>query len=47
MLSYTEENYLKALFHLTTETADKSKAGTNELAIHLNVKPASSLAAGL
>src|SRR3954451_10327889 len=41
MLSYTEENYLKALFHLTTENIDKSKAGTNELAAHLNVKPAS------
>ena len=41
MLSHTEENYLKALFHLTTESIDKSKAGTNELAAHLNVKPAS------
>lgn len=41
MLSHTEENYLKALFHLTTENLDKSKAGTNELAAHLNVKPAS------
>jgi DtxR family Mn-dependent transcriptional regulator len=41
MLSHTEENYLKALFHLTSETADKNKAGTNELAVHLNVKPAS------
>ena len=36
-LSQTEENYLKALFHLTSE---KSEAGTNELAAHLNVKPA-------
>jgi DtxR family Mn-dependent transcriptional regulator len=41
MLSYTEENYLKALFHLTTDSIEKSKAGTNELAAHLNVKPAS------
>ena len=41
MLSHTEENYLKSLFHLTTESIDKSKAGTNELAAHLNVKPAS------
>jgi DtxR family Mn-dependent transcriptional regulator len=41
MLSHTEENYLKALFHLTTESNEKSKAGTNELAAHLNVKPAS------
>jgi DtxR family Mn-dependent transcriptional regulator len=41
MLSHTEENYLKALFHLTGESMDKSKAGTNELAAHLNVKPAS------
>jgi DtxR family Mn-dependent transcriptional regulator len=41
MLSYTEENYLKALFHLTTESIEKCKAGTNELAVHLNVKPAS------
>ncbi len=40
MLSQTEENYLKALFHLTSETADKSEAGTNELAATLNVKPA-------
>ncbi|TKK71826.1 metal-dependent transcriptional regulator [Ilyomonas limi] len=41
MLSHTEENYLKALFHLTTENIGKNKAGTNELAAHLNVKPAS------
>ncbi|MGN6541901.1 MAG: metal-dependent transcriptional regulator [Ginsengibacter sp.] len=37
ILSQTEENYLKTLFHLTSE---KSEAGTNELAAHLNVKPA-------
>ncbi|MBX3164069.1 MAG: metal-dependent transcriptional regulator [Bacteroidetes bacterium] len=40
MLSQTEENYLKALFYLTSENADKSEAGTNELAATLNVKPA-------
>ncbi|MGN6531818.1 MAG: metal-dependent transcriptional regulator [Ginsengibacter sp.] len=40
MLSNTEENYLKALFHLTSERADKSEAGTNQLAATLNVKPA-------
>lgn len=40
MLSQTEENYLKALFHLTAETADKNEVGTNGLAAALNVKPA-------
>ena len=40
MLSHTEENYLKALLHLTSEDAGKAEAGTNELATHLNVKPA-------
>jgi DtxR family Mn-dependent transcriptional regulator len=41
MLSHTEENYLKALFHLTSEeVSGKSEAGTNELALTLNVKPA-------
>ena len=40
MLSQTEENYLKALFHLTAERAEKTEAGTNELAAALNVKPA-------
>lgn len=40
MLSQTEENYLKALFHLTSESIDKSEAGTNELATMVNVKPA-------
>lgn len=41
MLSLTEENYLKALFHLTEpgEEADTG-AGTNELASQLDVKPA-------
>lgn len=41
MISQTEENYLKALFHLTNETAEKEEAGTNELAAYLEVKPAS------
>ena len=40
MLSYTEENYLKALLQLTVERSDKPEAGTNELAAHLQVKPA-------
>ncbi len=40
MLSFTEENYLKALLHLTLETGNKEDLGTNELAGHLNVKPA-------
>lgn len=41
MLSGTEENYLKALFHLTNEIALKDEAGTNELAALLEVTPAS------
>ena len=40
MLSITEENYLKALFRLTCENGDQTETGTNELAAHLNVKPA-------
>ena len=40
MLSFTEENYLKALLHLTMEFEDKVEAGTNELAFYLGVKPA-------
>ncbi|MCO5259901.1 MAG: metal-dependent transcriptional regulator [Crocinitomicaceae bacterium] len=40
MVSQTEENYLKALFHLTNETIGKIDAGTNELAAFLSVKPA-------
>ena len=39
MLSHTEENYLKALFHITEEDLKKG-AGTNELAAMLDVKPA-------
>jgi DtxR family transcriptional regulator, Mn-dependent transcriptional regulator len=41
MLSFTEENYLKALFQLTIESSPKKEAGTNEIAAHLGVKPAS------
>lgn len=41
MLSLTEENYLKGLFHLTYGQNIKKQAGTNELAAHLGVKPAS------
>jgi DtxR family Mn-dependent transcriptional regulator len=41
MLSFTEENYLKILFQITTESATKLEAGTNEIAEHLGVKPAS------
>jgi len=39
MLSYTEENYLKALLKLTFENGTE-EAGTNELAALLVVKPA-------
>lgn len=40
MLSTTEENYLKGLLQLTLEQSPKTEAGTNELAAHLGVKPA-------
>ena len=40
MLSFTEENYLKALLQITIENPEKGEAGTNELAAHLCVKPA-------
>lgn len=40
MLSYTEENYLKALLQLTHEEVGKEEAGTNELAAYLGIKPA-------
>ncbi|MFY7899108.1 MAG: metal-dependent transcriptional regulator [Chitinophagaceae bacterium] len=40
MLSYTEENYLKALLRLTVENGEQTDAGTNELAALLQVKPA-------
>jgi len=41
MISLTEENYLKALFHLSAGQGGKREAGTSELAEHLSVKPAS------
>jgi DtxR family Mn-dependent transcriptional regulator len=40
MVSQAEENYLKALFKLTSEIAGKEEAGTNELADILEVTPA-------
>lgn len=40
MLSYTEENYLKALLKLSFQNEDKPEAGTNEMAAYLGVKPA-------
>jgi DtxR family Mn-dependent transcriptional regulator len=40
MLTYTEENYLKALLRLSTMEPEKEGAGTNELAANLGVKPA-------
>lgn len=39
MLSYTEENYLKALLKISLEN-EISEVGTNELAANLEVKPA-------
>lgn len=40
-LTQTEENYLKALFHLSEEFSLKSEVGTNELANHLSLTAAS------
>lgn len=40
MLSLTEENYLKAILQLTINEVNKKEVGTNELASHLSVKPA-------
>ena len=40
MLSPTEENYLKALLHLTLLNDKGGQAGTNEIAGYLGVKPA-------
>ncbi len=40
MLSYTEENYLKAVLLLSINNDEKSEAGTNKIAASLNVKPA-------
>jgi DtxR family Mn-dependent transcriptional regulator len=39
-LSFTEENYLKTLLHLTFLTRSKSEVGTNEIASYLDLKPA-------
>jgi DtxR family transcriptional regulator, Mn-dependent transcriptional regulator len=39
MFSSTEENYLKALLHLTL-ISEREEAGTNEIAAYLGVKPA-------
>ena len=39
LLSYTEENYLKALLKITFDSGAE-KVGTNELASALDVKPA-------
>jgi DtxR family Mn-dependent transcriptional regulator len=39
-LTSTEENYLKALYHLSVESTDRGGVGTNELAAYLMVKPA-------
>ncbi|MES2829516.1 MAG: metal-dependent transcriptional regulator [Bacteroidota bacterium] len=40
MLSYTEENYLKAILKLSFQNEAKPEAGTNEMAAYLGVKPA-------
>lgn len=40
MLSFTEENYLKALVQIGFRTGSDNGVGTNELAVFLNVKPA-------
>ena len=40
MLSFTEENYLKSLLQISLESEERTGAGTNELAAHLKVKPA-------
>jgi len=41
VLTQTEENYLKAILHLSLNEAKKAEIGTNELAAHLGVKPSS------
>jgi DtxR family Mn-dependent transcriptional regulator len=40
MLSFTEENYLKALIQLTIFEEDGTEVGVNKLAARLSVKPA-------
>lgn len=39
-MTFTEENYIKAIFHIANENKAIKEVGTNELAMHLNVKPA-------
>jgi DtxR family transcriptional regulator, Mn-dependent transcriptional regulator len=41
MMTLTEENYLKALFHLSLIDMKWKAVGTNELAIQLSITPAS------
>lgn len=41
MLSYTEENYLKAILHQSESGEAVREVGTNELALSLQLKPAS------
>ncbi|MET3113368.1 DtxR family Mn-dependent transcriptional regulator [Pedobacter sp. CG_S7] len=40
MLSITEENYIKALLKIGSQSEEKAAAGINELSAHLGVKPA-------
>ncbi len=40
MLTFTEENYLKSIFHITHQKPEDPHVGTNELAVHLGLKPA-------
>lgn len=40
-LTQTEENYLKALYHLTSEPDKQQEVSTTELSTYLSVKPAS------
>src|SRR5690606_19476632 len=40
MLTITEENYLKALLHLSARELKNLGVGTNQLAVQLNVRPA-------
>src|SRR5690606_4930197 len=40
MLTITEENYLKALLHLSASETDNIGVGTNQLATKLDVRPA-------
>jgi DtxR family Mn-dependent transcriptional regulator len=40
MLSVTEENYLKAIYHISHQDDSVNAVGTNELASRLNLKPA-------